>query len=313
MVLGFPVALASSRQPSIRACPATGDASRCCCPPARRPWLQSAVSGLSPGVGALTSAAVYPQGGKALPQTDLTVQFDWEPSKPLPFGCGYTTTILGEVQAWRNRPLDEEYYVIYLDSTFVSIRRGKTAKEPVYVALGVKPDGRREILGFWVFGSEGETSRNWEQVLRELRERGVRKVRLFVTDDLPGIEEAIRRVFPGAEWQLCVLHAVRGSLAQVSKKDREELAQDLKAIYRAESRSKAEQALRALRERWGERYPKLVWERKAEALLRFLDHPKELRPYLYTTNQLERLMKEVKRRTRVVGVFCGETAVEKLL
>jgi len=226
-----------------------------------------------------------------------------------------TKVVEEEVKAFKERPLSSEYYAIYLDCTFLSIRRGKTEKEPVYLALGVLPDGRREVLGFWLFGAEGESARNWEEVLKDLQRRGVKRVRIFVTDDLPGLGEAIKKVFPGADWQLCVLHAVRESLSQVRKRDREALAQDLKAIYRAEEMEGARRALDRLRSRWGEIYPKVVerWEREAKNLLSFLGHPKEIRRYLYTTNQLERLAKEVKRRTKVVEVFCGEEAVEKLL
>ena len=108
-----------------------------------------------------------------------------------------------EVKEWRNRPLERQYYAIYLDCTFVSIRRGESAKEPVYVALGIRPDGCREVLGFWLFGAEGESAQNWWQVVKELWERGVREVKLFVSDDLPGIEEAVRELFPSAKWRLC--------------------------------------------------------------------------------------------------------------
>ncbi|MBC7318265.1 IS256 family transposase [Candidatus Bipolaricaulota bacterium] len=220
-----------------------------------------------------------------------------------------------EVKSWRERPLAEEYYAVFLDGTFLSIRRGKTAKEPVYMALGIKPDGRREILGFWLFGAEGESAQNWEEVLKNLRRRGVQRVRIFITDDLPGLEEAIRKIFPEADWQLCVLHAVREALNKARKADREALAEDLKRVYRAETEEEARKALQKLRERWGVIYPKIVerFEAKAYALLAFLRHPKSIRRYLYTTNQLERLAKEVKRRTKVVEVFCGEEAVEKLL
>lgn len=220
-----------------------------------------------------------------------------------------------EVKAWRERPLAEAYYAVFLDGTFLSIRRGQTAKEPVYIALGIKPDGHREILGFWLFGSEGESAKNWEEVLKDLKRRGVQRVRIFITDDLPGLEEAIKKIFPEADWQLCVLHAVRDALNKARKKDREALAEDLKEVYRAETEEEAREALKNLRERWGRMYPKIVerWETKAYALLTFLQYPKPIRRYLYTTNQLERLAKEVKRRTKVVEVFCGEEAVEKLL
>ena len=185
----------------------------------------------------------------------------------------------------------------------------------MYLALGIKPDGQREVLGFWLFGAEGESARNWEEVLKDLKGRGVQRVRIFITDDLPGLEEAIKKIFPEADWQLCVLHAVRDALNKVRKKDREAVAEALKKIYRAETEEEAKEALGSLRERWSGVYPRIVerWETKAYALLAFLRHPKPIRRYLYTTNQLERLAKEVKRRTKVVEVFCSEEAAEKLL
>jgi len=123
------------------------------------------------------------------------------------------------------------------------------------MALGIKPDGRREILGFWLLGAEGESAGNWEEILKDLRRRGIQRVRIFITDDLSGLEEAIKKIFPEADWQLCVLHAVRDALNKVRKRDREALAETLKKIYRAESREEAEEALRNLRERWGTVYP----------------------------------------------------------
>ncbi len=226
-----------------------------------------------------------------------------------------TQVVEEEVKGWRERPLHREYYAIYLDAIFLSIRRGKSGKEPVYLALGILPDGRREVLGFWLFGAEGESACNWEEVLKDLRERGVEKVKVFVSDDLVGLGGAIKKVFPGSEWQLCVLHMVRNSVKQVRKRDREGMAQSLKSIYRAETVSEAEEGLVKLRDSWGRKYPKVVekWEKKAQALLTFLKHPPQLRRYLYTTNQLERLCKEVKRRTKVVEVFVHEGSAEKLL
>jgi transposase-like protein len=162
------------------------------------------------------------------------------------------------------------------------------------MALGIKPDGRREILGFWLFGAEGESAGNWEEVLKDLKRRGVQRVRIFITDDLPGLEEPIKKIFeepikkifPDADWQLCALHAVRDALNKAQKKDREALAEALKKIYRAESREEAEEALRNSRERWGTVYPKIVerWETKAYAVLAFLHHPKPIRSIFRRTS-----------------------------
>ena len=225
-----------------------------------------------------------------------------------------TQVVEEEVKEWRNRPLEKEYYAIYLDCTFLCVRRGKAAKEPVYVALGIRPDGRREVLGFWLFGAEGESSQSWKEVMRELWERGVRRVKLFISDDLPGIEEAVREIFPGAKWQLCLVHTVRASLSKARKADRDELAEDLKAVYRADTVEQAHDALKVLEERWAGRYPDLVakWLRKSYALLEFMSHPKPSGP-TFTPRTSWRMTAELKRRTKVVEVFCGPEALEKLV
>ena len=96
--------------------------------------------------------------------------------------------------------MDGEYYAVLLDGTFLSVRRGKSAKEPVWIALGIKRDDRREILGVWLFGAEGENAKNWGEVLKDLWRRGMRRMRTSITDDLPGLEEAIRKIFLEADW-----------------------------------------------------------------------------------------------------------------
>jgi putative transposase len=116
---------------------------------------------------------------------------------------------------------------------------GKTPNEPVYIALGIKPNGRREILGFWLFGAKEESARNWQEVLNDLKRRGVQRVWIFITAALPGLGEAIKKIFPGADWQLCVLHAIKDALNKVREKDR----QALKKIYRVETQEEAEEAL----------------------------------------------------------------------
>ena len=158
---------------------------------------------------------------------------------------------------------------MFLDGTFFFIRRGKTAKEPVYITLGIKPDGRREILGFWLFGAEGESAQNWEEVLEDFKLRRVQRVRIFIIDDLPGLEEAIKKIFPEADRKLCVLHAVRDAFNKVWKKDREAPAEALKKIYRAESREEAEKPLRSLRERGARPIPR-SWSGGKPRLMPFL-------------------------------------------
>jgi putative transposase len=141
----------------------------------------------------------------------------------------------------------------------------------------VRSDGSREVLGWWFGGSEGESADIWDEILRELKERGVKGVELFVTDGLRGLKEGILRHFPTSGYQRCVLHAVRYTLTRVRVSDRERVAIMLKRIYRAGSRKEAQEALEDFKRAFRSIYPQVVklWEENFEDLLRFLDFPSE--------------------------------------
>jgi putative transposase len=227
-----------------------------------------------------------------------------------------TEEVLQAVEAFRRRPLPEEMAFVYLDGLYLKLlREGEgVVREVVYVALGVTPSGERRVLGYWLLPAE--SALGWEGVLGELWQRGLRRVLLFITDGLPGLPEAIRRVYPRAEWQRCVVHGVRWSLGQVRARDRTLLAEDLRRVYGAESRGEALEALEALREAWGSRYPGVValWDGDSGAFLRFYGYPKVLWPYLRSTNLMERFIREIRRGTKVRDhKFPSEEAVYKLL
>jgi hypothetical protein len=227
-----------------------------------------------------------------------------------------TEEVLQAVEAFRRRPLPEEMAFVYLDGLYLKLlREGEgVVREVVYVALGVTPSGERQVLGYWLLPAE--SALGWEGVLGELWQRGLRRVLLFITDGLPGLPEAIRRVYPQAEWQRCVVHGVRWSLGQVRARDRTLLAEDLRRVYGAESRGEALEALEALREAWGSRYPGVValWAGDSGAFLRFYGYPKALWPYLRSTNLMERFIREIRRGTKVRDhKFPSEEAVYKLL
>jgi putative transposase len=205
-----------------------------------------------------------------------------------------TEEVLQGVEAFRRRPLPEEMAFVYLDGLYLKLlREGEgVVREVVYVALGVTPSGERRVLGYWLLPAE--SALGWKGVLGELWQRGLRRVLLFITDGLPGLPEAIRRVYPQAEWQRCVVHGVRWSLGQVRARDRTLLAEDLRRVYGAESRGEALEALEALRETWGSRYPGVValWAGDSGAFLRFYGYPKVLWPYLRSTNLMERFIRD---------------------
>ncbi len=166
-----------------------------------------------------------------------------------------TDEVLEAAGAFRTRPLPEEMAFVYLDGLSLKVfREGEgIVRESVYVALGIAPNGERRVLGFWLLPTE--SALGWEGVLGELWQRGLRRVLLFITDGLPGLPEAIRRVYPQAEWQRCVVHGVRWSLSQVRSRDRALLAEDLRRVYGAESREEALGALEEVKAAWGSRYP----------------------------------------------------------
>ena len=225
-----------------------------------------------------------------------------------------TEIAVEKIEAWRKRKLSEDYFAIYLDATYLSVRRGEVEKEPVYVALGLKSNGTREVLGFWLSGAEGESSLIWKEILRELKERGLKSVELFVADGLSGLREAVKMEFPGSKFQLCVLHTVRNSMKKVRKTDREAVAEDLKKIYRAKNKEEARKALQAFKHKW-RKYPEVVksWEENFNILTTFMEYPERIKPYIYTTNMLERLMKELKRRIKVIEVFSTPESAYKII
>lgn len=221
----------------------------------------------------------------------------------------------GVIEQWKRRRLEERYIVVMMDCIFVALRRGDVNHEAVYIVLGENPEGFREILGYYIFGSEGESSHAWKKVLEDLRERGVKEVELFVTDNLPGIIESTRAVYPSSRHQLCVVHQVRNSLVYVRKKDKAIVADDMKKIYRARTREEAIEAFLRYKQIWHTKYPKIVtsWERNLPYLLTMYDFPEEVRKHIYSTNQLERMNKEIKRRIKVIEVITGEKTLNKIL
>ena len=154
------------------------------------------------------------------------------------------------------------------------------------MALGSSLMGGRRSWVSGCSGLRGESAKDWEDMLEDLWPRGVSRVRIFIPDDLPGLEEAIGKIFPEADWQLCGLHAVRDAPTRRGRMIGEALAQDLKAVYQTETEREEKEALRNLRERWGTVYPWVVvhQEPRAYALLAFLRHSKPIRRYLYTPN-----------------------------
>lgn len=166
-----------------------------------------------------------------------------------------TEAVCADVKVWQQRPLEEVYPIVYFDALWGKVRtNGQVAKVAVYLALGIRMDGNKEVLGMWVANSEG--AKFWLHVLTELNNRGVRDIFIGCVDGIKGFPEAMETVFPATQVQLCLVLMVRNSLSYVGLKERKLVASDLKGIYRAATEAEAEQALQAFEQNWDREYPR---------------------------------------------------------
>jgi putative transposase len=226
-----------------------------------------------------------------------------------------TDAVLEAVAEWQGRPLDACYPLVFFDAIRVKIRdEGFVRNKAVYIALGILPDGTKEILGIWIEQTEG--AKFWLRVMNELKNRGVTDILIAVVDGLKGFPEAINAVFPETVVQTCIVHLIRNSMSFASWKDRKPVAQALRSVYRAES---AEAGLAALDDfeegSWGQKYPAITqsWRRHWEQVIPFFAFSAPIRRMIYTTNAIEALNSKIRRAVRTRGHFPGDEAAMKLL
>jgi putative transposase len=225
-----------------------------------------------------------------------------------------TDAVLEEIAAWQARPLEPVYPLVFFDALRVKIRdEGLVRNKAVHIALGVRHDGGKEILGMWLEQNEG--AKFWLRVMNELKNRGVDDLLIAVVDGLKGFPDAITAVFPEATVQTCIVHLLRNSLDFVSYKDRKAVAAALKDIYRAMDAA-AEAALGAFEtSEWGLKYPAIgmAWRRVWNEVIPFFAFPKDVRRLIYTTNAIEALNSKLRRAIRARGHFPTDEAAMKLL
>ena len=225
-----------------------------------------------------------------------------------------TDAVHDEIAAWRNRPLESVYAVVWLDAIMVKMRDdGAVKARAVHVAVGMTREGLKQVLGLWVETNEG--AKFWMRVLSELRERGVHDILVACCDGLKGFPAAIEAVFPQAVVQTCVVHQVRHSLSFVGWQQRKAVAADLRAIYTAPSEEAARDALAAFEVIHGARYPMIAksWRANWDRISPFLAFPAEVRRLIYTTNAIESLNYQFRKVIKTKGQFPSEDAAIKLL
>jgi transposase-like protein len=225
-----------------------------------------------------------------------------------------TDKILPVVEEWRNRALREIYSILYIDGQRFKVRSdGQVKEKTVYTVLGIDIEGNKEILGLWI--AETESAKYWLSVLTDIKNRGVKDILIVTSDDLPGIEDAIKAAYPEALYQGCVVHLIRNSLKHVSYKDLKEFSSDMKFIYKAPTEESALKYLDEFEAKWGKEYPLAlrVWARdwdRISTMFRFTD---EIRKLVYTTNAVENVHRQFRKVTKSKSQFPDDISVFKML
>lgn len=226
-----------------------------------------------------------------------------------------TDAVLDTVTEWQGRPLDACYPLVFFDAIRVKIRdEGFVRNKAVYIALGILPDGSKEILGIWIEQTEG--AKFWLRVMNELKTRGISDMLIAIVDGLKGFPDAINAVFPETVVQTCIVHLIRNSMSFASWKDRKSIAQSLRGVYRAESAEAGLAVLEAFEEGpWGRKYPAIAqsWRRHWDQVIPFFAFSEPIRRIIYTTNAIEALNSKLRRAVRTRGHFPGDDAAMKLL
>lgn len=225
-----------------------------------------------------------------------------------------TDRILPIAREWQNRPLERKYAIVYMDAVHFNVREdNRTVKKAVYVAIGIRVTGQKEVLGMWIGGNE--SAKYWLGVLNEIKNRGTEDIMIVSVDGLTGFVDAIQAVFPKAEVQRCIVHQIRYSTKFISYKDRKEFVKDLKLVYKADTEEMAVVALDALEDKWGAKYPASVtsWRNNWPQLSVYFKYPPGIRRLIYTTNAIENFNRQLRKVTKAKSVFPTDDALFKIL
>jgi putative transposase len=223
-----------------------------------------------------------------------------------------TNRIIEHVKEWQNRPLEPVYFTVWMDGIVLKIKHnGKYINKCIYLVIGLKNDGLKEVLGMWI--AESESASFWLSVLTDLKARGIEDILIACTDNLKGFTDAIKGVFPQTITQLCIVHQIRNSCKYVVWKDRSAFCADLKNVYSAVNRQQAETALEQFENTWGSKYKHAIqsWRTNWDNLTNYFDFPLEIRKIIYTTNTIENLNRGIRKYTKTKVQFPDESSALK--
>ena len=225
-----------------------------------------------------------------------------------------TDKVLPAIEEWRTRPLESVYPFVFMDAIHYKVREeGRVVTKAVYCIIGVNQEGYRDLLGLYIGSSE--SAKFWMQVLTDLQARGLEDILIACIDNLSGFVDAIASIYPKADVQLCVIHQIRNSKKYLSYKDSKEFMADLRTVYTAANKEKAEHAMNKLEQKWASQYPQVIrsWRRNWDQLTLFFQYSPMIRRVIYTTNMIENFHRQLRKVTKTKGSFTSEGALMKLL
>jgi putative transposase len=225
-----------------------------------------------------------------------------------------TDKVLPQVFEWQSRVLDPVYPIVFLDAIHFKVKHeNRIINKAAYTVLGINSDGVKDILGIWI--GENESASFWLNVCQELKSRGVEDILIVCKDGLSGFSEAINATFPKTDIQSCIIHQLRNNVKYVPHKNRKEVIDDLKKVYKAFTLEQAEFAFEEFKEKWEQKYPSVVksWDDNWLELTTFFAYPVEIRKLIYTTNTIEAFHRQLRKVTKTKTAYPTDNSLRKIV
>ena len=221
--------------------------------------------------------------------------------------------VASQVESYHQRRLSDKFFCVYLDATYIPLRRDTYQREAVYIAVGIKPNGNKEIIDYRI--APVENLEVWSEMIADFKERGLEQVELFLSDGFVGIKDMLKQYYPKSKFQRCLIHIMRNISQKVRVTDRAEILNAFKQVHKQTNQKEAETVLHAFYEAYGSKYSRMIKDlRKLEEdMLVFYQYPKQIRPSIYSTNMIESINRMIKRKTNPKSEFPGEESLDNFL
>ena len=221
--------------------------------------------------------------------------------------------VASQVESYHQRRLSDKFFCVYLDATYIPLRRDTYQREAVYIAVGIKPNGNKEIIDYRI--APVENLEVWSEMIADFKERGLEQVELFLSDGFVGIKDMLKQYYPKSKFQRCLIHIMRNISQKVRVTDRAEILNAFNQVHKQTNQKEAETVLHAFYEAYGSKYSRMIKDlRKLEEdMLVFYQYPKQIRPSIYSTNMIESINRMIKRKTNPKSEFPSEESLDNFL